>query len=51
MRAGKITVAVLPSPAQANQNGEATESSTLTLFAESAGLASGVLTVEIPAKG
>lgn len=51
MRAGKITVAVLPSPAQTNQNGEATESSSLTLFAESTGLASGILTVEIPAKG
>ena len=49
--AGNIVVTVLPSPAQTNQNGEATESSSLTLFAESAGLASGILTVEIPAKG
>ncbi|MDY3864555.1 MAG: hypothetical protein SOZ43_00015 [Eubacteriales bacterium] len=49
--AGNIAVTVLPSPAQANQTGEATKSPALPLFAKSTGLAFGILTVEIPAKG
>lgn len=48
MRAGKITIAVLPGATQ--QSGEKTDSVSLTLFAESTGLATGVLTVEIPVK-
>ena len=49
MRAGKITIAVLPAAPQ-QKSGEKTNSVSLTLFAESTGLATGVLTVEIPVK-
>ena len=49
MRAGKITVAVLPCPAQACRDGETPKPTSLTLAAESAGLAAGILTIEIPA--
>ncbi len=49
MRAGKITVAVLPC-APRQKSGEKVDSVSFTLFAESAGLSTGVLTVEIPTK-
>ena len=50
MRAGKISVAVLPCTAQPDENGEKPATVPLTLIAESAGLATGVLTIEVPAE-
>lgn len=50
MRAGKITVAVLPRAAQPSRDGNTPKSVSLTLFAESAGIATGVITVEVPAE-